>query len=377
MNDSSPATTAALRSVPGSTAAVQPPLSPQGSAPPPPAPPPPAAPPPNMLRRVIVRALIVGLAVLAGGLFMVDWDDLLLLNPVQRTDDAYLQGDPTTLSAHVPGYVHRVAVADMETVKEGQVLYEIDDAEYRAQVDLARAQVAEAGAQVAIAAAQIGLQERQIDVTQSNADLAQSDLIQAEQERSRQNASARHARFSAAHLGAGDPERPRAAGHGGGQPRHHRVADGAAQSLARDARTDGSGFAGETGRAAERADQPRLHARAGAARRAARFPHRAGRPVCRCRRAADPAGAAQRHLGGRELSRNAGAEHACWSASAADASTPIPGSRWPATSTASSRAARRWCRCCRPIARSATSPRLPSGCRSRSASTPARRTRTI
>ena len=104
-----------------------------------------------MLRRVVVRALIVGLAVLAGGLFMVDWDDLLLLSPVQRTDDAYLRGDPTTLSARVPGYVRRVAVTDMETVKAGQVLYEIDDDEYRAQVDLARAQVAEAGAQVAIA----------------------------------------------------------------------------------------------------------------------------------------------------------------------------------------------------------------------------------
>ncbi len=186
MNDTSPATTAAFQSVPGSAPAVQPaPPSTQESAPLPPAPPP--APPPNMLRRVIVRALIVGLAVLAGGLFMVDWDDLLLLSPVQRTDDAYLRGDPTTLSARVPGYVRRVAVADMETVKAGQVLYEIDDAEYRARVDLARAQVADASAQVAIATAQIGLQERQIDVTQSNADLAQSDLIQAVQEAGRQN----------------------------------------------------------------------------------------------------------------------------------------------------------------------------------------------
>ena len=190
MNDSSQPTTAAFRSVPGSTPAVQPaPPLPQASAPPPgAAPPPPAPPPPNILRRVIIRALIVGLAVLAGGLFMVDWDDLLLLSPVQRTDDAYLRGDPTTLSARVPGYVSRVAVTDMQTVKAGQVLYEIDDAEYRAQVDLARAQFAEAGAQVAIAAAQIGLQEHQIDVTQSNADLAKSDLIQAEQEQDRQNA---------------------------------------------------------------------------------------------------------------------------------------------------------------------------------------------
>ena len=131
--------------------------------------------------------MIVGLAVLAGGLFIVDWDDLLLLGSVQRTDDAYLRGDPTMLSARVPGYVSRVAVADMATVERGQILYQIDDAEYRAQVDLARVQVSEAGAQLAIAAAQIELQQRQIDVTQSEADAAESDLIQAEQERDRQN----------------------------------------------------------------------------------------------------------------------------------------------------------------------------------------------
>ena len=107
MSDNSPVTTADVLTIPGTAPAVQPvPPSPQEPAPPPPASPPPA-PPPNMLRRVIVRALIVGLAVLAGGLFMVDWDDLLLLSPVQRTDDAYLRGDPTTLSARVPGYAFR------------------------------------------------------------------------------------------------------------------------------------------------------------------------------------------------------------------------------------------------------------------------------
>ena len=57
---------------------------------------------------------------LAGGLFMVDWDDLLLLSPIQRTDHAYLRGDPTTLNTRVPGYVRRVVVTDMETVKGGQ-----------------------------------------------------------------------------------------------------------------------------------------------------------------------------------------------------------------------------------------------------------------
>ena len=186
----------ATERVPGSTpqpaapapAVPEPPPAPATA--PPPAPPPAAplpAPAPNHLRRVVVRAVIVAFAVLAGSLFMVDWDDLLLLSSLQRTDDAYLRGDPTTLSARVPGYISGVAVADMAAVKQGQLLYQIDDAEYRAEVDLATAQVAEAGALVAVAAAQISVQERQIDVAQSNAELAQSNLILAEQERTRQN----------------------------------------------------------------------------------------------------------------------------------------------------------------------------------------------
>ena len=253
MSDNFPATTTAPRPLPVSAPAIETPP-----------PPPKGPPPPDTLRRIIVRAVIVGLAVLAGGLFMVDWDDLLLLSPVQRTNDAYLRGDPTTLSARVPGYVRRVAVADMETVKEGQDLYEIDDDEYRAQVDLAGAQVAEASAQVAIAAAQIALQERQIEVTQSNADLAQSDLIQAEQEDAgRTGCSARRPICSAP--GAGDAERARAAGHRGGQSRDDRVADGAAEGFARDVGTGAGGSAGKAGGAGQRADQPRLHARAGAA----------------------------------------------------------------------------------------------------------------
>jgi membrane fusion protein (multidrug efflux system) len=140
------------------------------------------------LRSVVVRGLVLALALLAGSVFMIDWDDLLGLSGVQRTDDAYLRGDPTTLSARVAGYVTRVAVGDLADVKAGDILYEIDDAEYRARVDLASSQVGEAAAQVAIADAQLGLQARQIELAQAGADLTRSDLIHAEEELTRQNA---------------------------------------------------------------------------------------------------------------------------------------------------------------------------------------------
>ena len=57
----------------------------------------------------------------------------------QKTDDAYLESDVTPLAAHVPGYVQRVAVGDFDAVRKGQVLVELVDADYRAQLAQAEA----------------------------------------------------------------------------------------------------------------------------------------------------------------------------------------------------------------------------------------------
>ncbi|HEX3350340.1 MAG TPA: HlyD family secretion protein [Acetobacteraceae bacterium] len=147
-----------------------------------------AAPPVDGLRSLIVRSTVLALALLAGGVFMVDWNEILLWRAVQRTNDATLRGDPTELSARVAGTLTRVPVADMAEVKADDVLFEIDDAPYRARVDLAAAQLADAQAQVAIAGAQIALQARQVDVAASAVELAASNATYADQQRTRQNA---------------------------------------------------------------------------------------------------------------------------------------------------------------------------------------------
>jgi membrane fusion protein (multidrug efflux system) len=66
----------------------------------------------------------------------------------QVTDDAYVRGDITPLSAHVEGYVRRVPVDDFQRVKQGEVLVQIEDDDYRARVAQAEAdlQVAKAEA---------------------------------------------------------------------------------------------------------------------------------------------------------------------------------------------------------------------------------------
>lgn len=57
----------------------------------------------------------------------------------QGTDNAYVRGDVTPISAKVGGYVAEVLVADNQPVRAGDILYRIDDADYRARVDQARA----------------------------------------------------------------------------------------------------------------------------------------------------------------------------------------------------------------------------------------------
>src|SRR5689334_15847141 len=64
------------------------------------------------------------------------WTGLALL---QSTDDAYVSADVTRLSTRISGQVSSVAVVDFQSVKAGELLIQIDPADYHAQVDLASA----------------------------------------------------------------------------------------------------------------------------------------------------------------------------------------------------------------------------------------------
>src|SRR3984893_3793338 len=60
----------------------------------------------------------------------------------QVTDDAYVRGDVTPLSTKVTGIVRSVNVADYQQVHKGDLIVELEDDDYRAQVDQAKAAVA-------------------------------------------------------------------------------------------------------------------------------------------------------------------------------------------------------------------------------------------
>src|ERR1700722_6134842 len=75
------------------------------------------------LRRAALTCVAV--AALAGGAWYANnwWNTGRF---IESTDDAYVGGNVTTISAHVPGYIDAVLVGDNERVKAGQVLVRLD-----------------------------------------------------------------------------------------------------------------------------------------------------------------------------------------------------------------------------------------------------------
>ncbi len=108
---------------------------------------------PRARRRPWSGITLVRLAVLiAAGvvvvLFATQWDRWVGLAVRQVTDDAYVRGDITPLSAQIEGYVRQVPVDDFQRVKAGDLLIEIEADDYRARVAQAEADLL--GAQAAI-----------------------------------------------------------------------------------------------------------------------------------------------------------------------------------------------------------------------------------
>jgi membrane fusion protein (multidrug efflux system) len=79
------------------------------------------------------------------------------------TENAYVHGDVTPISPKVSGYVTEVAIHDNQAVKAGDVLFRIDDSDYRARVDQAAAGVATRRAMLGNLASRIALQRAVIE----------------------------------------------------------------------------------------------------------------------------------------------------------------------------------------------------------------------
>ena len=93
----------------------------------------------NAWRRLAIPLLAVLAALVFIGLATLRWDAWVGGAAVQTTNDAYVRAETTRLASRVAGEVRTVAMKDFQRVKSGDLLVEIDPADYQAQVAQAEA----------------------------------------------------------------------------------------------------------------------------------------------------------------------------------------------------------------------------------------------
>src|SRR5262249_12208344 len=138
--------------------------------------------------RPLVGIGIVAIAASTAVLFTTRWDSWVGSRIDQTTDDAYVKGDITPLSAKIEGYVRNVAVGDYQSVKAGDLLVEIEDDDYRARTAQAEADLAGAEAAIGNLKAHKAEQHSQIDQAQSAIAATQADVERTKLEAKRQGA---------------------------------------------------------------------------------------------------------------------------------------------------------------------------------------------
>ncbi|MET3337256.1 MULTISPECIES: HlyD family secretion protein [Bradyrhizobium] len=129
-------------------------------------------------------AVIVALGFVA--LATLRFDEWVGNAAIQTTNDAYVRAELTRLSSRVSGEVLTVAVTDFQRVKAGDLLIQIDPADYEAQVAQSEASVAAAQATLDNLANQVELQYATIAQAQAARLSAEALEVEARQEQERQ-----------------------------------------------------------------------------------------------------------------------------------------------------------------------------------------------
>jgi len=109
-----------------------------------------------------------------------NWNSWASERAVQETDDAYVRADLTPLSTKVSGVVAKVLVDDYQTVKAGDVLVQLRDDDFRAQVAQAEAAVEAAKAALEDNRRQKDLQDAKIDRARTGIELAEAQISAAQ-----------------------------------------------------------------------------------------------------------------------------------------------------------------------------------------------------
>ena len=102
------------------------------------------------------------------------------------TDDAYVRANNTTLGARVSGHIAAILPGDNALVRTGDVMFRIDDGDYRIAVDAARTKIATQQATIDRIGRQVTAQESAVEQAQANLASAEAGLKRANLDYDRQ-----------------------------------------------------------------------------------------------------------------------------------------------------------------------------------------------
>jgi membrane fusion protein (multidrug efflux system) len=132
------------------------------------------------LKHWIVPALIFIMALGIVAVIAGNWNAWASEKAAQETDDAYTRADLTPLSTKVAGLVATVAVSDYQGVKTGDLLVQLRDDDFRAQVQQAKAGVASGEAALINNQRQKELQDARIVQAGENIHAAEAQIQAAD-----------------------------------------------------------------------------------------------------------------------------------------------------------------------------------------------------
>jgi len=138
--------------------------------------------PPKHARGWTVPLVILILAAVLLFTITSNWNSWIGGSARQTTDDAYLHADLTPLSTKVSGVVAKVNVSDYQHVKAGDLVVQLKDDDFKAQVSQAEAGVAAAKAAIEDNLRQEQLQQAKIERALAGAEEAKAGIAAAQAE---------------------------------------------------------------------------------------------------------------------------------------------------------------------------------------------------
>ncbi|WP_315743788.1 HlyD family secretion protein [Bradyrhizobium sp. SZCCHNR1075] len=104
------------------------------------------------------------------------------------TDDAYVRANNTMLGARVSGHIVEILPRDNAVVRKGDVIFRIDDGDYRIAVDAARTKIGTQEATIARIGRQVAAQQSAVEQAQANLASAEAGQKRADLDYDRQQA---------------------------------------------------------------------------------------------------------------------------------------------------------------------------------------------